>query len=62
VAVLRYYRDHSRPDRNFHCTRQQMTTDTADVYNEYDKKETKLFDKNHKHHYITHIRGSDSKE
>ncbi len=39
-----------------------MTTDTADVYNEYDKKETKLFDKNHKHHYITHIRGSDSKE
>jgi len=32
-----------------------MTADTADVYNEYDKKETKLFDKNHKHHYITLI-------
>jgi len=38
-----------------------MTADTADDHDEYDKKETKLFDKNHKHHYITLISSSDSK-
>ena len=39
-----------------------MTADTTDDHDEYDKNGTKVFNNHPKHHYITLISGSDSKE